>query len=34
VALDYARTARSHLGGSPRGEELEALTHIVINRER
>jgi octaprenyl-diphosphate synthase len=31
VALDYARTARSFLRDEP---ELEALTHIVIDRER
>ena len=31
VALDYARKARGFLRGEPR---LEALTHIVIDRER
>jgi octaprenyl-diphosphate synthase len=31
VALDYARKARGFLAGEP---ELEALTHIVIDRER
>ncbi|MEX2646296.1 MAG: polyprenyl synthetase family protein [Gaiellaceae bacterium] len=31
VALDYARKAREHLAGR---EELEALTHLVVNRER
>ena len=31
VALDYARKARGFLDGEPR---LEALTHIVIDRER
>ena len=30
VALDYARKARSFLQDEP---ELEALTHIVIDRE-
>jgi geranylgeranyl pyrophosphate synthase len=34
VALDYARKARSCLGASGRSKELEALTHIVINRDR
>jgi geranylgeranyl pyrophosphate synthase len=34
VALDYARKARSCLGSEGRSEELEALTHIVINRDR
>jgi geranylgeranyl pyrophosphate synthase len=34
VALDYARRARECLGGGPRRDELEALTHLVINRER
>jgi geranylgeranyl pyrophosphate synthase len=34
VALDYARRARACLEGLPRSEELEALTHIVIDRER
>ena len=31
VALDYARKARSFLRDEP---ELEALTHIVIDREK
>ena len=31
LALDYARQARAHLRDEP---ELEALTHIVIDRER
>jgi len=31
VALDYARKAREHLDGR---EELEALTHLVVNREK
>ena len=34
VALDYARRARSSLTGEFRRDGLEALTHIVINRER
>ena len=34
VALDYARKARAHLDGRACSEELEALTHIVVNRER
>ena len=34
VALDYARKARGRLDGGPRREELEALTHLVVNRER
>ncbi|MGH3102969.1 MAG: polyprenyl synthetase family protein [Gaiellaceae bacterium] len=34
TALDYARKARDRLAGRPRSEQLEALTHIVINRER
>jgi geranylgeranyl pyrophosphate synthase len=34
VALDYARKAREHLDGGPHREELEALTHLVVNRER
>jgi octaprenyl-diphosphate synthase len=33
VALDYARRARACLDGETRREELEALTHIVVNRE-
>jgi hypothetical protein len=31
MALDYARTARELLRDEP---DLEALTHIVIDRER
>ena len=34
IALDYARKARERLDGGPRREELEALTHLVVNRER
>jgi geranylgeranyl pyrophosphate synthase len=34
MALDYARKAREHLDGGPRRDELEALTHLVVNRER
>jgi geranylgeranyl pyrophosphate synthase len=34
VALDYARRARERLDGGPRRVELEALTHLVVNRER
>jgi len=34
LALDYARRARERLDGGPRREELEALTHLVVNRER
>ncbi|HTO26919.1 MAG TPA: polyprenyl synthetase family protein [Gaiellaceae bacterium] len=34
VALDYAREARSHLNGEPHRDELETLTHAVVNRER
>ncbi len=34
VALDYAREARGFLASAPRSDELEALTHIVIDRER
>ncbi|MEX2211568.1 MAG: polyprenyl synthetase family protein [Gaiellaceae bacterium] len=34
MALDYARKAREHLDGGPRREGLEALTHLVVNRER
>jgi geranylgeranyl pyrophosphate synthase len=33
LALDYAREARSRLDGAPRARELEALTHLVVNRE-
>ena len=34
VALDYARRARARLDGELHREELEALTHAVVNRER
>jgi geranylgeranyl pyrophosphate synthase len=34
VALDYAREARDHLGQGLRTDALEALTHIVIDRDR
>jgi geranylgeranyl pyrophosphate synthase len=34
VALDYARKARACLDGRALSEELEALTHMVVNRER
>ena len=34
IALDYARKARDRLDGGGRREELEALTHLVVNRER
>jgi geranylgeranyl pyrophosphate synthase len=34
VALDYARKARERLDGGARRVELEALTHLVVNRER
>ncbi len=34
VALDYAREARSHLNGEPHRDELETLTHAVVNREK
>ena len=33
IALGYARDARAFLDGVPRSGELEALTHIVIDRE-
>ena len=32
AALDYARRARSFLGAHPHREELEALTHAVVDR--
>src|SRR5205823_14717952 len=32
IALDYARTARSHLNGELHREELEALTYAVVDR--
>ena len=34
VALAYARSARACLNGEVHGEELEALTYAVVNRER
>jgi geranylgeranyl pyrophosphate synthase len=34
MALDYARKARACLDGRAHSEELEALTHMVVNRER
>jgi geranylgeranyl pyrophosphate synthase len=34
VALDYARRARACLNGELHRDELESLTHAVINRER
>ena len=34
VALDYARQARACLNGELHGDELEALTHAVVDRER
>ncbi|HVA31820.1 MAG TPA: polyprenyl synthetase family protein [Gaiellaceae bacterium] len=34
VALDYARQARDHLNGALHRDELESLTHAVVNRER
>jgi geranylgeranyl pyrophosphate synthase len=34
VALDYARRARACLNGELHRDELEALTHAVVNRER
>ena len=34
VALDYARKARACLNGELHREELESLTHAVVNRER
>src|SRR5204863_7807315 len=34
VALDYARRARARLDGEPHRDELEALTHAVVDRER
>jgi octaprenyl-diphosphate synthase len=34
VALDYARRARACLNGELHREELESLTHAVVNRER
>ena len=34
VALDYARRARTCLNGELHRDELETLTHAVVNRER
>jgi geranylgeranyl pyrophosphate synthase len=34
VALDYAREARVQLDGEPHREQLETLTHAVVDRER
>ena len=34
LALDYARRARASLGGAGRPDELEALTHAVVDRTR
>jgi geranylgeranyl pyrophosphate synthase len=34
VALDYARKARACLNGELHRDELESLTHAVVNRER
>lgn len=34
VALDYARQARGRLDGELHRDELEALTHAVVDRER
>ena len=34
VALDYAARARDALGSHPHREELEALTHAVVDRRR
>ena len=34
VALDYARQARARLDGELHRDELEALTHVVVDRER
>jgi geranylgeranyl pyrophosphate synthase len=34
VALDYARSARARLDGELHRDELEALTHAVVDRER
>ena len=34
VALDYARKARACLNGELYREELESLTHAVVDRER
>ena len=34
LALDYARRARARLDGELHRDELEALTHAVVDRER
>ena len=34
VALDYARQARASLDGELHRDELGALTHAVVDRER
>ena len=34
VAVDYARRARACLNGELHRDELESLTHVVVNRER
>ena len=34
VALDYAERARGRLDGELHRDELEALTHAVVDRER
>jgi geranylgeranyl pyrophosphate synthase len=34
VALDYADRARACLNGAVRRDNLESLTHAVVNRER
>jgi geranylgeranyl pyrophosphate synthase len=34
LALDYARRARAALNGAPDRASLEALTHLVVDRER
>jgi geranylgeranyl pyrophosphate synthase len=34
VALAYARKARACLNGEPHRDELESLTHVVVDRER
>jgi geranylgeranyl pyrophosphate synthase len=34
VALDYAKRARACLNGELKRDELESLTHAVVNRER
>ena len=34
VALEYARKARSFLDGDLSSRELEALTHMIVDRDR